>query len=107
MDAIQAAALVNMKVVLGVLFPNWSLKGLGLTGSIHSEIFKLTTPTVLSVAFNYLTGSLTTALPTTLTSLDVQSNFLAGSVPANTIPYCASMGNFLVDASKCASLELP
>ncbi|CAI5513846.1 unnamed protein product [Closterium sp. Naga37s-1] len=130
MDATQATALMNVKVALGVS----SLKGLGLTGSIHSEISKLTTLTVLdlqsnrlegkmdaftanikaplvlkelSVAFNYLTGSLPTALPTTLASLDVQSNFLAGSVPANTIPYCASTGNCLVDASKCASLGLP
>ncbi|CAI5513810.1 unnamed protein product [Closterium sp. Naga37s-1] len=200
MDAGQAAALMNVKVALGVSFPDWrvdalctlvgspspapgtwngvacddsgkvlrvSLKGQGLTGSIHSEISKLTTltadvvaaaavvvvgvvaavalvgvaavvgvvvaavaaviylqynylygvfpPTLLtlktlstlSVAFNYLTGSLPTALPTTIASLDVQSNFLAGSVPANTIPYCASTGNCLVDASKCASLGLP
>ncbi|CAI5513828.1 unnamed protein product [Closterium sp. Naga37s-1] len=191
MDATQAVALMNVKVALGVSFPDWrvdalctlvgspspapgtwngvacddsgkvlrvSLKGQGLTGSIHSEISKLTTLTLLdlqsnqlegkmdaftanikaplvlkelylhynylygifplallaiktlstlSVAFNYLTGSLPTALPATLASLDVQSNFLAGSVPANTIPYCASTGNCLVDASKCASLGLP
>ncbi|CAI5513835.1 unnamed protein product [Closterium sp. Naga37s-1] len=191
MDATQAAALMNVKVALGVSFPDWrvdalctlvgspspapstwngvacddsgkvlrvSLKGQGLTGSIHLEISKLTTLTVLdlqsnrlegkmdaftanikaplvlkelylqynylygtfpsallalktlstlSVAFNYLTGSLPTALPTMLASLDVQSNFLAGSVPANSIPYCASTGNCLVDASKCASLGLP
>ncbi|CAI6006117.1 unnamed protein product [Closterium sp. NIES-65] len=133
-----------------------SLKGQGLTGSIHSEISKLTTLTVLdlqsnrlegkmdaftanikaplvlkelsynylygafsstlfalktlstlSVAFNYLTGSLPTALPTMLASLDMQSNFLARSVAANSIAYCASIGNCLVDASKCASLGLP
>ncbi|CAI5983056.1 unnamed protein product [Closterium sp. NIES-64] len=62
---------------------------------------------ISSVAFNYLTGSLPTALPTMLASLDMQSNFLARSVAANSIAYCASIGNCLVDASKCASLGLP
>ncbi|CAI5483348.1 unnamed protein product [Closterium sp. Yama58-4] len=82
------------------------LKRLNLAGSLPRAISNLTALTYISVAFNYLTGSLPTALPTTLASLDVQSNFLVGSVPANSIAYCVSTCNCLVDASKCASLGL-
>ncbi|CAI5513845.1 unnamed protein product, partial [Closterium sp. Naga37s-1] len=167
MDATQAAALMNVKVTLGVSFPDWRVDALCtlvgspspapgtwngvacddsgkvlrvdlqsnrlegkmdaftaniktplvlkelylqynyLYGAFPSALLALTTLSTLSVAFNYLIGSLPTTLPTTLASLDVQRNFLAGSVAANSIAYCASTGNCLVDASKCASLGLP
>ncbi|CAI6006146.1 unnamed protein product [Closterium sp. NIES-65] len=94
-NATHAAALMNVKVALGVSFPDWrgdalctlvgspvpapntwngvacdesgkvlrvSLKGQGLTGSIHSEISKLTTLTVLYLQYNYLYGVFPSAL---------------------------------------------
>ncbi|CAI5514883.1 unnamed protein product [Closterium sp. Naga37s-1] len=120
MDAAQAAALMNVKVALGVSFPDWrvdalctlvgspvlapnswngvacdesgkvlrvSLKGLGLTGSIHSEISKLTTLTVLDLQSNLLEGKMDAftaniKAPLVLKELYLQYNYLYGVFPS-------------------------
>ncbi|CAI5513854.1 unnamed protein product, partial [Closterium sp. Naga37s-1] len=83
MDATQAAALMNVKVALGVS----SLKGQGLTGSIHSEISKLTTLTVLDLQSNRLEGKMDAftaniKAPLVLKELYLQYNYLYGTFPS-------------------------
>ncbi|CAI6005771.1 unnamed protein product [Closterium sp. NIES-64] len=76
-----------------------------LSRQFPSTLLALTTLSKLSVAYNYLTGTVP-AVPASAKSLDVQSNFMSDAFPTNTLTYCPATSNCLIDASKCASLGI-
>ncbi|CAI7753260.1 unnamed protein product [Closterium sp. NIES-54] len=60
-------------------------------------------PTYSNLQFNYLTGSITGVPAASLKTINVASNFLAGSFPASSTTMCDARNNCLLDASKCVS----
>ncbi|CAI5528115.1 unnamed protein product, partial [Closterium sp. Naga37s-1] len=60
-------------------------------------------PTYSNLQFNYLTGTITGVPAAALKTINVASNFLAGSFPASSTTMCDARNNCLLDASKCVS----
>ncbi|CAI5513837.1 unnamed protein product [Closterium sp. Naga37s-1] len=71
-----------------------------LTGSIDSDISKLTALTYLGLFSNYFTGTMPT-LSTSLVALDVRFNFLSGSFPQLSLKSCAADQNCFLNSSYC------
>ncbi|CAI5512993.1 unnamed protein product [Closterium sp. Naga37s-1] len=108
-----------------------SLASQRLSGSIPTDISKLTTLTYLDFGYNlfqstlvglatpvsgmtslkalglssnYLTGTIP-PLPTSLVSLDVAFNFLSGSFPKIYLAFCAADQNCFLNSSNCRALS--
>ncbi|CAI5513826.1 unnamed protein product [Closterium sp. Naga37s-1] len=71
-----------------------------LTGSIDSDISKLTALTYLGLFSNYFTSTMPT-LSTSLVALDVSFNFLSGSFPQLSLKSCAADQNCFLNSSYC------
>ncbi|GJP50214.1 hypothetical protein CLOM_g9358 [Closterium sp. NIES-68] len=72
--------------------------------SFPSDISKLTTLGLVALRFNYLTGTVPTAI-TKLKSLDLYSNYLVGSIPTGTWSFCNSGSNCFASTGSCAGSQ--
>ncbi|GJP50213.1 hypothetical protein CLOM_g9357 [Closterium sp. NIES-68] len=68
------------------------------------DFSKLTNLNTLALRFNYLTGTVPTAI-TKLKSLDLYSNYLVGSIPTGTWSFCNSGSNCFASTGSCAGSQ--
>ncbi|GJP65539.1 hypothetical protein CLOP_g22417 [Closterium sp. NIES-67] len=74
------------------------------SGSFPSILMSLPSLTNAALRFNYLTGTVPTAI-TKLKSLDLYSNYLVGSIPTGTWSFCNSGSNCFASTGSCAGSQ--